>query len=173
MKTRIFFLIFLALTFGTIRSLAQTEEDLLLEEEMTAYLEDQTVTQYMIVAGASGDFHALEYFAKQLGQKTGVVYDDMGRIYKDSCLVWPETSDDELYRNTYVFRRWEENAISVELNIEGVCFVPAETDERPVMFICAGMFGSKQEAEARLALIKKYVPTAYLKKKEVYMGCMH
>jgi hypothetical protein len=173
MRTRIFFLIFFALTFTTIRALAQTEEDISLDEEMSNNLDESTVTEYLVVAGTSGDFHALEFFARQLGEKTGIVYDDMGRVYRDNCLVWPESSDDELYRNSYVFRRWEENAISIELNIEGVCFFPSESDERPRMFICAGMFGDKKEAEARLALIKKYVPTAYLKKKEVYMGCMH
>jgi hypothetical protein len=171
-KTPIFLLIFLALTFATVRSLAQTGEEFL-EEEMTAFVKEQSVTEYLVIAGASADFNAMEYFAKDLGRKTGIVYDDMGRVYKNNCIVWPETDPDELYRNTYVFRRWEENAISIELNIEGVCFDPTETDERPVMFICAGMFGNKAEADARLALIKKYVPTAYVKKKEVYMGCMH
>jgi hypothetical protein len=171
MKTRIL-LIFLALSFATIRSVAQNEE-VFLDEEITGSINEQNATEYLIIAGTSSDYYSLLTFAKDLSLKTGIVYDDMGRVYRDSCIVNPEESDDELYRGTYVFRRWEFGSISIELNVEGIVFSPSGTSERPKMIIVAGMGENKKEAMEKLALIRKYVPTAYLKKKEVYMGCIH
>ena len=167
-----FTIAFILLAYLSTRSTAQTK---LLSDtnEIKDYIEESSIDQYLVIAGTSKDFHALELFAKDLSKKSGVVYDDLGRIYKDSCLVWPDSISDELYRGCYVFRRWETNAITLELNIQGVCYHPYDDKEKPALIIVAGMFSNKKEANERLALIKKYVPTAYLLKKEVYMGCMH
>ena len=138
-----------------------------------ATIEEQTITEYMVIAGSGKDFPSLEATAKELSKKTGIPYDDLGRIYKDSLLVWPDSIDDELYRGVYVFRRWANDPITIEMNIIGVCYNPSPDKPAPLLMIVAGLYGTKKEANERLAMIKKYIPTAYIKKKEVYMGCMH
>jgi hypothetical protein len=134
---------------------------------------EANVTEYLIIAGTSKDFSALETSAKDLSNKTGIKYDDLGRIYKDSCILYPDSIQDELYRGTYVFRRMESEPISIEMNINGILFTPSETKERPKMIIVAGMFANKNDAKIRLSRVQKYIPTAYILRKEVYMGCMH
>ena len=135
--------------------------------------EEQTVAYYMIIAGSSMDHNLLLSTAKDLSKKTGIKYDDVGRIYKDSCMIFPDTISDELYRGDYVFRRWLEEPISIEMNIEGIFFDPTWDRPRPMLMIVAGMFGDKKTAEQHLKIIRKQIPTAYLKKKMVYMGCIH
>ncbi|HEY6159687.1 MAG TPA: hypothetical protein VI112_00650 [Bacteroidia bacterium] len=139
----------------------------------TPQRDEITGTDYLIVAGTSTDFNALRNSALALGQKLNIPYTDLERVYHDSCITLSDTSSDELYRGSYIFRRFTFNEISIELNVDGIYFNPSESKEKPMMMIVAGMFPDKKEAYERLALVKKYIPGAYLKKKEVYMGCIH
>lgn len=68
-------------------------------------------------------------------------------------------------------RRYEESLISIEMMHFYSKYDPNE--DRTKMIIITGIFPNKEDAQKQLKLIQKAVPTAYIKKTMMYMGCTH
>ena len=68
-------------------------------------------------------------------------------------------------------RRYPQELISIDMR--WYFGTPQGDQDEKTMIIVTGVFGNKEDAKVNLALIKKIVPTAYIKTAKVYLGCMH
>ena len=111
--------------------------------------------KYIVIAGASSDFNALDNLSKSISTKTGIEY-----------------SNDLIYAGSYYPRREDTSRISIEMmwyvskgNMQNV--------DTTKMVIVTGIFDFKKSALNQLQKVQEIVPTAYIKKMKLYMGCMH
>ncbi len=158
MKKRIAFLLIIA--FITLTAFRPAEDP-----------NDDYATCYVVFAGASTDFNALDATAKKISASTGIPY--LNTLVFDPLrgMIEPDSSTDEIYAGSYYPRRFAEERISIEMADYYAGGIYPEASLR--MEIVTGIYGSKKEAARNLAKVKKLVPDAYMKKVELYQGCMH
>lgn len=139
---------------------------------MQKYIEETTYTKYIVIAGVSSDYTYLETQSQKISKKTEIVFDNQGMEYdKKRGIIVPDSSSDEIYAGGYFPRRYDNKRISIEMlwyYKDSVVW-----DSSKEMIIITGIFDEKKDAEAQLNIVKSVVPTAYIKKKSMYMGCMH
>ena len=157
MKTK--FLLLLLLAFS-IKAFSQDKSD------------PEYETVYIVIAGTSSDYNYLEDKSKNISKNTNISFDNGGMEFDQKRgMIVPDTSSDELYAGGYYPRRFPEERISIEMLWYYKDGQNEETSKD--MIIITGIFGNKKDAEKQLDRIKELVPTAYIKKKQMYMGCMH
>ena len=164
------FLILLLFVFS-INSFSQSKDTA--KTEMQKHIDESTFPRYIIIAGASSDFKALDYSAKDISKKTGIVYSNNEMVYdKELGMIVPkDTVKYDIDAGQDMPRRYEENLISIEMMHHYSKYDPKE--DRSKMIIITGIFPNKEDAQKQLKLIQKAVPTAYIKKIMLYMGCTH
>ncbi len=140
--------------------------------DVDQYIKEATVTKYLVLAGVSNDFNALDNLAKQISKKTGIKYENGLEYDKKRGMIVPDTSSDVIYAGSYFPRRDDDEKISIEM----LWYYKNEqndADSSRQMIIITGIFGNKKNAETQLNSVKSIVPSAYIKKKGIFMGCMH
>ncbi len=148
---------------------------------MDSMIRQATSDHFVVIAGESSDYILIRQSVQELSKKTGIFYNDDNLIYdRKKGLIWPpDTSGDaDIYAGSYFMRRYGTdlggvNFLSLEMR-DWYFNVPYE--QRSLrMIVVAGIYPDtdKKGAEERLKEIKKYCPTAYLRKTAIYMGCIH
>jgi hypothetical protein len=132
---------------------------------------DQYVTHYVVLAGQSSNFVALDATAKKLSEAAGIPYQNALVFDSIRGMIEPDDSDDEAFAGYYYPRRFAEARISIEMADYYIDGVYPEPSLR--MAIVTGIFSGKTEAHEQLEQVKKIVPDAYIKKVGLYQGCMH
>jgi len=181
MKRIAFFLLFV-LWSGS--SFAQRDEKLQPKKVETAtdsMVRQATSDHFVIIAGESSDYIWLKQVVQDLSTKSRILYNDEGLIFDRKLgLIWPpDTSGNaDLYAGSYFMRRYgtmldSVNYLSLEMR-DWYFNVPYEQKSLR-MIIVGGIYPDteKKAADERLKEIKKYYPTAYLRKLPIYMGCIH
>lgn len=135
--------------------------------EMDEYIKMTTESRYVVIAGTSSDYNALNISAKQLSKNTGIVYDNTMIYDEEYGMINPK--DYDYHPDQYLPRRDEENLITIEM----MYFYAKNNDslDRMKMIIVTGIFKDKMNAANQLKQIQKSVPTTYIKKTELFMGC--
>jgi hypothetical protein len=144
-----------------------------LSKALQAQIESMMVWKYIVIAGSSTDFKALDASAKQIQKNSDLKYENGLEYDAKRGMILPDSSEDELYAGGYVPRRYDSDEISIEMlwyYAEGH-YSDREKDKR--MVLLCGIFTSKTDAKQQLGLVKKTIPSAYIKKEKIYMGCMH
>ncbi|MEI7801674.1 MAG: hypothetical protein WCI97_03405 [Bacteroidota bacterium] len=134
--------------------------------------EDAMAQMYIVIAGASADFHALDNLSKEISKKTGIEYSNDLVYDSRRGMIAPDSSDDEIYAGSYFPRRYDTSRISIEMMWYYSNGSMLNTDTTK-MIIVIGIFDSKKSALLQLKSVQDAVPTAYIKKMKMYMGCMH
>lgn len=169
MKTLLILIGFLLLSI--LPAKAQMK-DTVITDDMDDYIEQSTVEEYIVVAGASTDFNALDLLAKKISTVTNINYRNDLMYDKKRGMILPDTSSDDIYAGSYFpVRRYPEELISIDMKWYFSEHQGKDGDK--TMIIVTGVFGNKEEAKKNLELIKKVVPTAYIKSVNIYLGCMH
>jgi hypothetical protein len=162
--------IVLFLFFFLLTAVSFSQNDSI-QNEVDRWIKESTVPTFIVLAGTSTNFEALDHSAKAISKKTGITYQN-GLIHDlKRGMIVPDTSSDEIYAGAYYPRRYSSNEISIEML--WYYMDSQNQDTLKEMIILAGIFQTKEEAEKQLSLVKSVVPTAYVKKKMMYMGCMH
>ena len=161
-------LLFLSILFS-LNSFSQEKDRI--ETDVDKWVKEQTQNRYIVIAGTSSDFKALDNSAKQISTKTAIVYDNGVEIYdKDDGMIIPkDTIKYDFEAGQSMPRRYDENKISIEM----MHFYSdnGALDDTSKMIIVTGIFGNKKDAQKQLTLIQKAIPSAYIKKTQLYMGC--
>ncbi len=162
----VFFLFFLSLNF-----FAQKKDST--SQAIDESIEAAMLTRYIVIAGASSDFNSLDLSAKEISKKSEIPYDNNEMIYdKELGMIVPkDTAKYDMDAGQSIPRRYEENLISIEMMYHYTS--NHAFGDMKKMIIITGIFGNKQDAEKQLKLIQKAVPSTYIKKTRLYMGCMH
>lgn len=140
--------------------------------EQEKFIKEATMDKYIVIAGTSTDYTYLENQSKKISKNTGIVFDNQDMVYdKKRGMIVPDTSSDEIYAGGYYPRRYCDERISIEM----MWYYTDEqnNDTLKDMIIITGIFGNKEDAQKQLEKVKAAIPTAYIKKKGIYMGCMH
>lgn len=127
----------------------------------------------LLIVGSHGTYRAALAAAKAFSAASGIAYDSQGMTYDAKRgLILPDDSDDEIYAGQYMRRRYDscsgnDTCVSVERS-------EAYEGFRPGLYIVvAGVVGHGAEADERLKVARKIVPSAYIKQTTLYMGCIH
>ncbi|HYV95794.1 MAG TPA: hypothetical protein VE978_28745 [Chitinophagales bacterium] len=128
---------------------------------------------YIVFAGTSLDFHALDSVCNKIAIVTSEKYSNKLVYDKQRGMIVPDSSDDELYAGDYSPRRYPEESISIEMLWYYFQNASLLSDSDKRMAIVTGIFENKSDAQENLKKIRPVVPDAYIKRIELYMGCMH
>ncbi len=139
---------------------------------------------YYLVSAESGyDYHKLKEVAMQLSQFLDIKFDTLGRYYNQAKkrIVLPDDDPDELFAGEYFFRRDPGNFISIEMQSSYPDTITFKSEslfktfysDSLKMFVFAGMYESKKQADSLLKLIKPSCKSATVIPAQIYMGCMH
>ena len=151
------------------------------EENMELMIKQATSDHFVVIAGESFDYTFLKKTAQDLNRKSRIPYVDEGLIYNPAKgLIWPPdtSANADIYSGSYHLRRYgtmngDTNFLSLEMR-DWYFDLPADKQTLK-MILVAGLYSDseKKEAEERLKQIRKYCPTAYIRKTPIYMGCIH
>jgi hypothetical protein len=151
------------------------------ETAMDSVIREASSEHFVVIAGESTDYILLKQAVQDLSRKSGIEYRDEGFIYnRRQGLIWPPdtSANADIYSGSYFMRRYGTmldtiNFLSLEMR-DWYFNVP--TDKQSLrMILVAGIYpeAEKKAAEERLKEIRKYCPTAYLRKTSIYLGCIH
>ena len=87
-------------------------------------------------------------------------------------MIESDSSDDEIYAGYYFPRRDDTSRISVEM-MWYYSSGNMQNTNTTKMIIVTGVFDTKKSALLQLKSVQKVVQDAYIKKMNMYMGCMH
>ncbi|MEM0968927.1 MAG: hypothetical protein AAGJ31_06235 [Verrucomicrobiota bacterium] len=136
-----------------------------------------TQDRYVAILSAYPSFADARRDAEKMAQKEGTPFSMEGRIYDAKRgLIYPDDSPDEVFRGEYVPRRYhfmfsdsgqEFSFLSVERSDGYEGFRPG------YYIVVAGIYETASEAKAQADRFRSWAPTAYAKKTQIYMGCLH
>lgn len=135
--------------------------------------DEAMVPYYVVFAGASTNFSALDSTAQKISAATAINYENTLVYDSKRGMIVPDTSSDEIYAGSYFPRRYAGERISIEMAWYYAGSTEPDSAAAKTMCIITGIYGEKKEAAASLAKVKKLVPDAYMKKIKLYQGCMH
>lgn len=135
--------------------------------------DEEMVPYYVVFAGASTNFIALDSTAQKISAATGINYENTLVYDAKRGMIVPDTSSDEMYAGSYFPRRYAEGRISIEMVWYYAGSAEPDSAAAKTMCIITGIYSGKKEAAASLVKVKKLVPDAYMKKIKLYQGCMH
>jgi hypothetical protein len=138
---------------------------------------DQLATRYIVILGSSRDFPRLHQAALSIGRRSGVPFSMVGLVYdRDRGLIVPDDDPDEIWRGAYVLRRSnaegnETNRLLAKISIEKSGAYPGL--KSGLYIIVGGIYDTPAKAGRAAARYRAAVPDAYVRKTNIYMGCMH
>jgi hypothetical protein len=137
-----------------------------------SHIEDR----WIVILSVYKNFHQAKADAGRIAKASGVPFSMNGMIYDKKGLRFPDNYEDEVFAGTYVARRFngtEVNGNAVEQNIS----IEKSDDYQGFAsgyYIVVGCIAeSADEGKAQAAKYKKHAPGTYVKKTELYLGCMH
>lgn len=155
-----------------------------LENFYSEYDEEANFLLHYVVSAAHGyNYDSLRHIAQEVSMLLHWELDSLGRYYNadQKKIIVPEDSDDEVWAGEYLFRRYGEDFVSIEMQ-SGYIEVAVEKDDyardlfyqdTTKMFVCAGIFTEEKSAKAIANKIKEICPNVSIIPSELYMGCMH
>ena len=136
----------------------------------------QIEDRWIVILGANKKFDQAKADAERIAKATGMVFSMNGMIHDKKGLHYPDNFEDEIFAGSYVARRFNsttvkddvlEQHISIEMSADYQGFAPG-------YYIVVGSIAeSADEGRAQVAKFKKHAPSAYAKKTELFLGCMH
>lgn len=137
--------------------------------------------RYLVILGSDQDFHKLYDQAKTISASSKRAFSMQGKVYDEKRgLILPDNDSDISYAGTYLMRR--EN-LDYKTHQEYISIEKSEAypsfgrnyrfTEKGYYLIVAGIYEDQASATQSLKHYRTIVPKAYLKKTEIYMGCMH
>ena len=136
----------------------------------------QIEDRWVVILSAYKDFKPAKADAERIAKASGVPFSMNGMIYDKKGLRFPDNYEDEVFAGVYISRRFngtEINGTVVEQNIS----IEKSDDYQgfaPGYYIVVGCIAeSADEGQAQAAKYKKHAPSTYVKKTELFLGCMH
>lgn len=136
----------------------------------------QIEDRWIVILSVYKNFHQAKADAERIAKASGVPFSMNGMIYDKKGLRYPDNYEDEVYAGTYVSRRFNgteingkvfEHNLSIEKSDDYQGFASG-------YYIVVGCIAeSADEGKAQAAKYKKHAPDAYVKKTELFLGCMH
>ena len=134
--------------------------------------------RYVVVLAVYKSFTEARADAEKIAKASRVLFSMDGRVYdRKRGLIYPDDSDDEVFRGQYVARRYdttvlkgsdkERRYLSVERSDAYDGF------KKGFYIVVAGIHADSPSAQADAKRFTAWAPTAYAKKTRIYMGCMH
>jgi len=140
--------------------------------------DEATVTKKVIIAGSFKTYDEAFHAVSEISKKSSLPFSSRGMVYNAKTgLAWPKNYPDELYAGTYYGRRSNADcgneSMSNCLSIERSEFYKGFT--KNLYIIVAGIYDAvdKEESAQTINQLKLTVPDAYIKKTDIYVGCMH
>lgn len=152
-------------------ALIKSEIDLIVKQDSAKETDDgEMATYFILIADTSKDYYFLDKELFMLNKKLNLKIDTMERLYnkKKDLISLPINHEDEIYAGEYYPRRHP----SEDLSLEYLNYFDTTAREKTIALV-AGIYGTKEEGDKATALIKTQLPTAYLLKAKVFIGCMH
>jgi hypothetical protein len=139
---------------------------------------------YYVVNVVEGyNYDSLRQIAKEVSRFITYRYDSLDRYYnyKRKKIVYPDNYEDEIYAGDYLFRRYSDSIVSLEMRN---AYADTATEKNEAaherfyadstkLFVFADMFASKAEAEQLAARLKQKFKHTTLIPANIFMGCMH
>ena len=134
--------------------------------------DEQYMNAYIVVSDTSQNYFELRKKMFELSEHFKVEIDTMGRGFNKTkkliCLA--DNDEDEIYAGEYFPRRYPSETLSLEyFDFYTTGEIPTERTIALVTIITE----NKEEAENKLAELKKYSDRAFIINSKIYMGCMH
>lgn len=124
--------------------------------------------RYLLILKSTKDFLEAHSFAIKASKELKKDYISEYKLFMpERGIFFSDTLPDDMYRGEYYPRRYEEDQISLE-NSSGY-----KDFEPDYIIVVAGIFSSKEDAEKALAKARLVYPDAYVKKTNIWMGCIH
>ena len=134
--------------------------------------------RYVAILTANKSFDSARADAMRISKAAGIPFSMEGRIYdKKRGLIYPDNFDDEVFRGSYVARRYHTARLSEKQT--DTEYLSVERSDgydgfKPGFYIVvAGIQQTSAAAEKQVKRFAAWAPTAYPKKTKIYMGCMH
>jgi hypothetical protein len=144
-------------------------------DEPDGYQADWSPAGVLVVSSHRSYAEALRA-ARAFERKADMRYDSRGMVFDPKRgLIWPDGDEDEMWAGAYAPRRHDmdcgpdqrRGCVTVERSERYYGFAP------DLYIVVAGIIHDPAEEDSRLAGVKRYAPSAYLKQTILYMGCMH
>lgn len=139
--------------------------------------------RYVINVAQGLNYDSLKQIAQDVSMLLHWPLDSLDRYFNINRrkIIVPENSEDEVWAGEYIFRRYGDDFVSVEMMN---AYIDTETEKNAKakdlfyndslqMFVCAGIFEDINAAKSVLSKVQSLFPKAQLIKTEMYMGCMH
>ena len=134
--------------------------------------------RYVVILSVYKDFAEARADAEKVAKASRVPFSMDGRVYdRKRGLIYPDDSDDEVFRGQYVARRSDKTVLKG--SDEQRRYLSVERSDgydgfkKGFYIVVAGIHEDSPSAQADVKRFSAWVPTAYAKKTRIYMGCMH
>ena len=149
------------------------------DREESAFDPQQYVrNKIVLILGSYSDFHDAHKRASAISRASKRPFSMQGMIYdKRRGLILPDDASNPIHSGSYVHRRY--NTASLSEGGEDTEFISIERSEAYPRFVpgyyvvVGGIYDKPKEAKAALSVFTPFVADAYIKKTEIYMGCIH
>lgn len=150
----------------------------LVPSEIRSQEDAQYVERHVAILSVYKSFDAARADAEKLSQASKIPFSMEGRIYdKKRGLIYPDDFDDEVFRGSYVARRFDTTYLNG--SEKETSYLSVEKSDAYKGFksgfymVVAGIQETREEALKQAAKYKTWAPTAYVKKSRIYIGCLH
>lgn len=135
-------------------------------------VDDQYMNAYIVVADTSQNYFDLRQKMFDLKWELKTEIDTMGRGFDKTknLICLPKNDEDEIYAGDYFPRRFPSETLSLEYL---TYYTNGAKPTEGTIAIIAIITDNKDQAENKLAEVKKYFDGAFILNSQIYMGCMH
>jgi hypothetical protein len=124
--------------------------------------------RYIVILKSTKDYNEAVDFATEAAKKLNLEFENKYIKYsKEKGIFYAKSLPDVMYRGSYYPRRHSGEYISLE-NSSGY-----EGLASGYIIVVAGVYNDKESADKALRRIKKFFNNAYVKKANMWMGCIH
>lgn len=143
------------------------------EDGATAYIARYTSDKWLLILDAERDFYSARREAERLSKLSGLEFWMGGTVHdKRRGLITPDDANDS-YAGEYVLRRYDSHPDKPKgyISIEKSDAYPGLRDGYYV--VVGAICNSSREANAKLRRFQRFVPSAYVARTQIFMGCIH
>lgn len=136
----------------------------------------QIEDRWIVILSVYKEFKQAKADAERIAKASGVPFSMNGMIYDKKGLRYPDNFEDEVFAGVYVSRRFNGTEINGTVVDHNISIEKSEDYQgfAPGCFIVVGCIAeSADEGKTQAAKFKQHAPSAYVKKTELYFGCMH
>lgn len=153
-----------------------------LSEENNNSEENSHELNYVISVANGYNYDSLRTIALETSMLLGIKFDTLNRYFNPTKkkIVLPDNDEHELWAGEYLFRRTDEDFVSIEMQSAYIDTLTAklkiESDifyaDTLKMFVFASMNTDNKYADSLLKIIKQNFKNATIIPTEIYTGCM-